>query len=57
MIRGLEMPKTSAADIAKAIIEGIAADSEDVFPDPMAAGLYAQWKQDHKAVEHQFATM
>lgn len=57
MIRALEMPKTSAADIAKAIIEGVAIDSEDVFPDPMAAGLYAQWKQDHKAVEHQFATM
>ena len=57
MLAGVEMPKTPAADVARAIVQGISRDEEDVFPDPMSASLYAQWKQDHKAVEHQFATM
>ena len=57
MLAGVEMPKTPAADVARAIVQGISRDEEDVFPDPMSARLYAQWKQDHKAVEHQFATM
>jgi len=57
MLAGVDMPKTSAADIAAAISAAIAGDSEDVFPDPMSASLYEQWKADHKAVEHQFATM
>lgn len=57
MIAGLEMPKTSASDVARAIVQGISGDEEDVFPDPMSANLYMQWKQDHKAIEHQFATM
>lgn len=57
MLAGVDMPKTSPAEIAEAVIGGIMANSEDVFPDPMSAGLYAQWKQDHKAVEKQFATM
>ena len=57
MLAGVEMPKTSANDVARAIVQGISGDEEDVFPDPMSANLYAQWKQDHKAIEHQFATM
>jgi NAD(P)-dependent dehydrogenase (short-subunit alcohol dehydrogenase family) len=57
MLAGVNMPKTSAAEVAAAIATGIALDTEDVFPDAMSAGLYAQWKADHKAVEHQFATM
>ena len=57
MLAGVDMPKTSAVDIAAAISAAIANDNEDVFPDPMSASLYEQWKADHKAVEHQFATM
>lgn len=57
MLAGVDMPKTSAAEIARAISAGIAADSEDIFPDPMSAGLYEKWKADHKAVERQFAAM
>lgn len=57
MIKAIDMPKTPAADIARAIIDGVAADSEDVFPDQMSAALYEQWKKDHKAVERQFAAM
>jgi NAD(P)-dependent dehydrogenase (short-subunit alcohol dehydrogenase family) len=57
MLAGVDMPKTGAAEIAAAICAGIANDTEDVFPDAMSAGLYEQWKADHKAVEHQFALM
>ena len=51
------MPKTAPADIAAAVVAGIAAGQEDIFPDAMSAGLYAAWKTDHKSVEKQFAAM
>ena len=57
MLAGVDMAKTSPADIAKAVLLGIEADREDIFPDPMSTQLYAAWQQDHKAVEKQFATM
>ncbi len=57
MIAAVEMPKTSAADVARAIVAGIDAGEEDIFPDPMSSQMYAAWKTDHKAVEKQFAAM
>lgn len=57
MLAGVEMPKTPPADVAAAIVAGVGAGAEDIFPDRMSAGLYDAWKQDHKAVERQFATM
>ena len=57
MIAAVEMPKTSAADVARAIVAGIDAGEEDIFPDPMSSQMYAAWKSDHKAVEKQFAAM
>lgn len=57
MLAGVDMPKTAPADVADAIIAGVQADSEDIFPDPMSVQLYAAWKADHKAVEKQFAAM
>ncbi len=57
MIKAIDMPKTPPAEIARAIVAGIAAGTEDVFPDPMSAGVYEQWKHDHKAVERQFGAM
>lgn len=57
MIRSFEMPKTPAIDVARATLDGIEAGEEDVFPDPMARQVYSAWRQDHKAVERQFAAM
>jgi NAD(P)-dependent dehydrogenase (short-subunit alcohol dehydrogenase family) len=57
MLKGVEMPKTSAQAVAADILSGIEAGAEDIFPDPMARQLYAQWASDHKSVEHQFAAM
>jgi NAD(P)-dependent dehydrogenase (short-subunit alcohol dehydrogenase family) len=57
MLAGVDMAKTSPADIATGVLTGIESGQEDIFPDPMSTQLYAAWKQDHKAVEKQFATM
>ena len=57
MLAGVEMPKAAPEDVAAAIVAGVAADQEDIFPDPMSAQVYAAWKQDHKAIERQFASM
>lgn len=57
MIRAFEMPKASASDVARAVLAGIEAGAEDIFPDAMAEQVYAAWRQDHKAVERQFAAM
>jgi len=57
LIKGVELAKTSPADVASAIVSGIQLDQEDIFPDPMSTQTYAAWKQDHKAVEKQFAAM
>lgn len=57
MLAGVEMAKTSPADVARAVVRGIAEGREDIFPDEMSTQLYAAWRQDHKAVEKQFAAM
>jgi short-subunit dehydrogenase len=57
MLAGVDMAKTSPADIATAVLQGIETNQEDIFPDPMSTQVYTAWKQDHKAVEKQFATM
>jgi len=57
MLKGVEMPKAAPADVASAVLKGIEADAEDIFPDSMSQQLYAHWARDHKAVERQFAAM
>lgn len=57
MLAGVDMPKTPPKDIAAAVVAGVAAGQEDIFPDSMSAGFYVAWKTDHKSVEKQFAAM
>jgi NAD(P)-dependent dehydrogenase (short-subunit alcohol dehydrogenase family) len=57
MAAAVDFDKTSPADVAVAVLAGIKADQEDIFPDPMSNQVYAAWKQDHKAIEKQFAAM
>jgi NAD(P)-dependent dehydrogenase (short-subunit alcohol dehydrogenase family) len=57
MAAEIEFDKTSPADVAAAVLSGIEAEQEDIFPDSMSTQLYAAWKQDHKAVEKQLAAM
>jgi len=57
MARSFEIPKPPAIDVARATLAGVAANEEDIYPDSMAREVYAAWRADHKAVEHQFAAM
>ena len=55
MTRGFDVPKTPPWDVAQRILDGIEYGVEDIFPDPMSEQVYSAWRQDHKAVEGQFA--
>jgi NAD(P)-dependent dehydrogenase (short-subunit alcohol dehydrogenase family) len=57
MAAAIPIAKTAANEVASAIVAGIKAGEEDIFPDPMAAKTYSAWRGDHKAVEKQFAAM
>lgn len=57
MLKGVEMPKAVPSDVASAVLKGVEADEEDIFPDSMSQQVYARWAADHKAIERQFATM
>lgn len=57
MLAGVEMAKTSPASVAAAVLQGIESGQEDIFPDPMSTQVYTAWKQDHKVIEKQFASM
>jgi NAD(P)-dependent dehydrogenase (short-subunit alcohol dehydrogenase family) len=57
MIRSFQMPKTPAINVARTTLLGVETGDEDIFPDPMAQQLYSAWRQDHKAVERQLASM
>ena len=56
MIRSMGMPKTSPADVARALLDGVAAGTEDIAPDPMSAGMLATWQHDPRAVARQLAS-
>lgn len=55
MIRGFEMPKTSPADVANAILDGVAAGHDDIAPDPTSADVLATFVRDPREIERRFA--
>ena len=57
MAREVAMPKTSARDVAFAILDGIEAGQEDIFPDPFAVDFGRQFGSSPKASERQMAAM
>jgi NAD(P)-dependent dehydrogenase (short-subunit alcohol dehydrogenase family) len=57
MTRGFEMPKASPRDVAFAILDGIEAGQEDIFPDPFAVDFGRQFASSPKASERQMAAM
>ena len=48
---GIEMEKASPESVAGAIIKGIEAGDEEIFPDPMAREIGKAYFADPKAVE------
>lgn len=57
MIRAFDLPKTSAYDVAHAILDGVEAGDEDIFPDPMARDGHQAWRDDPKILERQMASI
>lgn len=57
MAKDLALDKTSPRVVAREVLEGIEAGTEDVFPDPMAKEVQAGWSVDPKAVERQFGAL
>lgn len=56
MIRSFDLPKTSAADVARAILDGVVAGHDDIAPDPMSADVLATFLRDPRAIEQRFAS-
>ena len=54
---GLHMPKATPAKVAAAIVAGIVANEEEIFPDSMSQQVHDQLCADAKAVERRYATM
>ena len=48
MLAGIDAPKTAPAQVAAGLLDGLAADEEDIFPDPNAQAMAPTWWSDPK---------
>ena len=55
MLAGVEAPKTPPAEVAAGILDGLAADQEDIFPDPNSQAMSQVWWSDPKSFERAFS--
>jgi NAD(P)-dependent dehydrogenase (short-subunit alcohol dehydrogenase family) len=55
MLAGIDAPKTPPAEVAAGILIGLAADREDIFPDPNAEAMSQIWWSDPKSFERAFS--
>jgi NAD(P)-dependent dehydrogenase (short-subunit alcohol dehydrogenase family) len=55
MLAGIDAPKTAPDMVAAAILDGVAADEEDIFPDPTARAMSQTWWRDPKSFERAFS--
>ncbi len=53
MAKTIELPKTPARDVAKAILDGVEAGREEILPDPMAKQVGEIYFRDPKGLEKQ----
>ncbi|MFI5908501.1 SDR family oxidoreductase [Dactylosporangium sp. NPDC051541] len=57
MIRDFPIPKTAPAAVAAALLDGVEAGEESIFPDPMAQQGHRAWREDPAAFERQMGSM
>ena len=55
MMKGFDVPKTSPAQVANAILDGVEAGDPDIYPDQASLGLSRIWRGDPRALEGEFA--
>jgi NAD(P)-dependent dehydrogenase (short-subunit alcohol dehydrogenase family) len=57
MARNLDIPKASPEVTARAILDGVEKEDEEIFPDPMSESIAEGWRSSAvKALQRQFAT-
>ena len=58
MTEGLDIPKASPESVARAILDGLEKDEEDIFPDPMSQTMANSWRTGAaKALERRYAAI
>ena len=58
MTRDADIPKAPPESVARAILDGVEKDEEDIFPDPMSESLAESWRGGAaKALERQLAAL
>jgi NAD(P)-dependent dehydrogenase (short-subunit alcohol dehydrogenase family) len=57
MLAGIAAPKTAPAAVAAGILDALADDAEDIFPDPNARAMAEVWWSDPKSFERAFSGM
>jgi NAD(P)-dependent dehydrogenase (short-subunit alcohol dehydrogenase family) len=55
MVAGVETLKTPPAQVAAGVLDGLAAEQEDIFPDPNAQAMAQTWWSDPKGFERAFS--
>jgi NAD(P)-dependent dehydrogenase (short-subunit alcohol dehydrogenase family) len=56
MTRNLDIPKASPESTARAILDGVENEEEEIFPDPMSAAMAEGWRNSAvKELQRQFA--
>ena len=55
MLAGIDAPKTAPRQVAEGVLDGLAAEQEDIFPDPNAQAMAATWWSDPKSFERAFS--
>jgi NAD(P)-dependent dehydrogenase (short-subunit alcohol dehydrogenase family) len=56
MVRALPIAKTSPADVARGLVEGIVRGDEEILPDPVSQQLGTVWSSNPKEVERALAS-
>jgi NAD(P)-dependent dehydrogenase (short-subunit alcohol dehydrogenase family) len=58
MTRGFDLPKASPESVARAIFDGVEADEDDIFPDPMSEAVADSWHSGPgKTLEREYAAL
>jgi len=58
MTRGFDLPKASPESVARGIFDGVEADEDDIFPDPMSESVADSWRSGPgKTLEREYTAL
>ena len=56
LARGIDMEKDTPDNVATAVVQGLRAGTQDMFPDAMSSRVGQSYMTNPNAVEEQFST-